>query len=146
MSVFTRAELAYLAGQRLGRLATVGRDGAPHVVPVGFRYDPETDTIEVGGLGMDRSKKWRDAGREPRVAFVVDDVAATGRPRLIEIRGIATRLASDGSATGAGHGDGMIRITPSRVVSYGVEPDQPHDFRVTGRDVAAGPGRDGPPG
>ena len=37
MSAFTPEELAYLAGQRLGRLATVGPDGAPHVMPVSFR-------------------------------------------------------------------------------------------------------------
>jgi pyridoxamine 5'-phosphate oxidase family protein len=33
MSVFTDSELEYLAGQRLGRIATVGADGQPHVVP-----------------------------------------------------------------------------------------------------------------
>src|SRR5687768_6395072 len=36
LSVFTEAELRYLAGGRqLGRIATVGVDGTPHVVPVG---------------------------------------------------------------------------------------------------------------
>ena len=36
-SVFTDAELAYLLGEpRLGRLATIGKDGTPHVVPVGW--------------------------------------------------------------------------------------------------------------
>jgi pyridoxamine 5'-phosphate oxidase family protein len=67
MSAFTTAELEYIAGQRLGRLATVGKDGAPHVVPVGFRYNPETDTIDIGGHNMARSKKWRDIGDDPRV-------------------------------------------------------------------------------
>jgi hypothetical protein len=32
MSAFTSAELAYLQSRRLGRLATVGPDGHPHVV------------------------------------------------------------------------------------------------------------------
>ena len=35
MSVFTAAEIAYLQSQRIGRIATVGPDGQPHVVPVG---------------------------------------------------------------------------------------------------------------
>ena len=36
-SVFSEAELAYLeGGRRLARIATVGRDGTPHVVPVGM--------------------------------------------------------------------------------------------------------------
>jgi hypothetical protein len=39
VSVFRDAEIAYLGSQRLGRLATVGRDGMPHVVPVAFRYN-----------------------------------------------------------------------------------------------------------
>src|SRR3954465_15166626 len=35
MTVFRQAELDYLAGGRqLGRIATVGADGTPHVVPV----------------------------------------------------------------------------------------------------------------
>ncbi len=42
MSSFTPDEIAYLQGQRLGRLATVGPDGQPHVVPVSFRYNQPT--------------------------------------------------------------------------------------------------------
>ena len=44
MSAFTDAELAFLIGERrLARLATVGRDGTPHVVPVGWSYNGERD-------------------------------------------------------------------------------------------------------
>src|SRR4051794_30501098 len=46
MSAFSEAEIAYLRSQRLGRLATVGPDSQPHVVPVGFRYNAEHDAIE----------------------------------------------------------------------------------------------------
>jgi pyridoxamine 5'-phosphate oxidase family protein len=42
MSVFTDKELEYLAGQRLGRIAPVGPDGQPHVVPTTFRITPGT--------------------------------------------------------------------------------------------------------
>ena len=35
MSSFTEAEIEYLGGQPLGRLATVGADGRPQVKPVG---------------------------------------------------------------------------------------------------------------
>jgi pyridoxamine 5'-phosphate oxidase family protein len=34
MSVFTEAEIEYLDVQRLGRMATVGPDGQPHIIPV----------------------------------------------------------------------------------------------------------------
>jgi Pyridoxamine 5'-phosphate oxidase len=40
MSVFRGAELKYLSGGlQLGRIATVGADGTPHVVPVGWIYN-----------------------------------------------------------------------------------------------------------
>ena len=74
MSAFSPAELEYLATQRMGRLATVGPDGAPHVVPVSYRYNPDSDTIDIGGHELGATKKWRDIGLDPRVALVVDDV------------------------------------------------------------------------
>lgn len=48
-TVFTDAERRYLSDFRLGRIATVGRDGTPHVAPVGWSYEPERDVIEVRG-------------------------------------------------------------------------------------------------
>jgi pyridoxamine 5'-phosphate oxidase family protein len=135
MSAFTPAELEYLASQRLGRLATVGPDGTPHVMPVGFRHDPETDTIEIGGQGMGTSKKWRDMGRDPRVAFVVDDVVPGRGPRLVEVRGIAARETSGGSALGRGFDEQFVRITPRRIISYGLGPEG-HDLHTfDARDV-----------
>ena len=98
MSVFTEAELAYLAGQLLGRLATVGESGGPHVVPVGFRHNPELDTIDIGGHGIARTKKYRDVARDGRVAFVVADLASTApwRARGAEVRGAAVGLQAAG--------------------------------------------------
>ena len=85
MSIFTTKELDYLSHQRLGRLATVDSDGNPHVVPVGFRHNLETDTIDIGGHDIAQSKKWRDVGRHPRVAFVVDDVLPPWQPRSVAV-------------------------------------------------------------
>ncbi|WP_312911820.1 pyridoxamine 5'-phosphate oxidase family protein [Natronosalvus caseinilyticus] len=70
MSEFTKPEIDYLNGQRLGRLATIGPENQPHVVPVGFRYDVETDTIQIGGRNLTETKKFHDVERNPRVAFV----------------------------------------------------------------------------
>jgi len=91
----------YLSGQRLGRLATVGPNGQPHVVPVGFRYNAEHDTIDIGGHDFAKRKKFRDVRADPRVAFVVDDLATVTpwRPRGIEVRGSAEVLASGGQAS-----------------------------------------------
>ena len=73
MSRFTPEEIAYLQSQRLARLATIGANGDLHVVPLGFRYNPEYDTIDIGGHNFASSKKYRDALRYGRVALVVDD-------------------------------------------------------------------------
>ena len=53
----TEAELSYLAGQRLGRLATVDAHGAPQNSPVGFNVNTELGTIDIRGLRMSRSRK-----------------------------------------------------------------------------------------
>jgi hypothetical protein len=68
MSIFTQAEIAYLNSQILCRLATVGPNGGPHVVPVGFRYNPELDTIDIGGHDFAKRKKFRDVRRNAQVA------------------------------------------------------------------------------
>jgi pyridoxamine 5'-phosphate oxidase family protein len=88
VSVFTDEEREYLAsGVPLGRLATVGPDETPHVVPTGFRYNPDTDTIDVGGHDFATRKKYRDVLRHPKVAFVIDDLVSVSpwRVRGIEI-------------------------------------------------------------
>ena len=78
MSVFTTAELRYMAGGRqLGRIATVGADGTPHVVPVAWIYNAARDAIDVGGHELDRTKKFRDVSRTGRAAIVIDDLAST---------------------------------------------------------------------
>ena len=57
VSVFSDSERAYLSGGRqLGRLATVGADGTPHVVPVGWLYNAARDTIDITGYELERSK------------------------------------------------------------------------------------------
>src|SRR3954452_11545305 len=96
MSVFTEAELDYLAGGRqLGRIATVGVDGTPHVVPVAWIYNAARDTIDVGGSELERSKKFRDVDRTGRAAIVIDDLESTDpwRPRGVEVRGRAEAIA-----------------------------------------------------
>jgi pyridoxamine 5'-phosphate oxidase family protein len=115
MSVFTDAELRYLTGGRqLGRIATVGADGTPHVVPVGWIYNAARDTIDVGGHELERTKKFRDVARSGRAAIVIDDLASTDpwRPRAIEIRGRAEAIALPTP---------LIRIHPERIVSWGLE-------------------------
>ena len=121
MSIFTKNELDYMREQRLGRLATGDRDGNPHVVPVGFRYNPETDTIDIGGHNIAQTKKWRDIGRHPRVAFVIDDVLPPWRPRSIEVLADAELLVSGGEEFGRGFDPQIIRLHPVKIIAWGID-------------------------
>jgi pyridoxamine 5'-phosphate oxidase family protein len=114
MSPFTDKELAYLMGERrLARIATVGRNGTPHVVPVGWSYNAADGTIEVGGLDLEQTKKFRDIRRSGRAAIVIDDIASLDpwRVRGVEVRGRAAALSEPVP---------VIRIHPERVVSWGL--------------------------
>jgi pyridoxamine 5'-phosphate oxidase family protein len=133
MSVFTPTELSYLQGQRLGRIATVGPNGQPHVVPVGFRYNPDEDTIDVGGHDFSKRKKFRDVQSNPRVAIVIDDVVSVNpwTVRGIEIRGEAEILMTGGKEIGPGVDSEIFRIKPKRIVSWGIDGQWSHSARST---------------
>jgi pyridoxamine 5'-phosphate oxidase family protein len=123
MSVFTQTEIDYLKSQRLGRLATVGADGHPHIVPVGFRYNAELETIDIGGHDFTKRQKFRDVGHNPRVALVIDDLASVTPwvVRGIEVRGKAEILQTGGAGVGPGYGDAMFRVRPKRILAWGLE-------------------------
>lgn len=113
MTVFTDVELRYLRGERLlGRLATVGPDGMPHIAPVGWSLDPEAETIVITGRDFADTKKFRDVARTGRAAIVIDDVRPPWQPRGIEVRGYAE--AVDGP-------EPRIVIRPTRVVGWGLD-------------------------
>jgi pyridoxamine 5'-phosphate oxidase family protein len=113
MSTFKPAELAYLRERRLGRIATVGKDGTPHVTPVGWSLNSDETAIEVGGVEPAKTKKFRDVVRTGKAAIVVDDLVSMNpwRVRGVEIRGRAEALSEAA----------VIRIHPDRVVSWGLD-------------------------
>lgn len=129
MSNFSRDELEYLQSGLLSRLATVGRDGTPHIAPVGvFSHNAELDAIDIGGHDMANTKKFRDVGRSGRAALAVDDVLQPPwRPRGIEVRGRAE--AVEGARP-------LIRIHPERVVSRGIAGRHERNARSTERGRA----------
>ncbi len=126
---FTAEEVAYLRAQPLARLATVGPDGQPDVVPVGFDFDD--DHIYIYGLDLTKSRKYRnvEAGHE-KVALVVDDLASTDPwiPRFMRIYGTAEVAERDGRP--------CIRIAPTVSWSWNLAG---RPFDPTGATGAGGP-------
>jgi pyridoxamine 5'-phosphate oxidase family protein len=123
MTELTSAQIDYLASQRLGRIATTGADGKPHVVPTSFRYNADLGTIDIGGLHVATTKKYRDVQANPWAAIVVDDLVSTDpwTPRMLEVRGRAEAVASGGAELGGGFGDAFIRLHPETVNSFGID-------------------------
>lgn len=134
---FTDAEQRFLTRQALGRLATVGRDGIPQVKPVGFTYNPSLGTIDIAGMNMAGSAKYRNIHANPQVAFVVDEVTAptVEGARFLEIRGSAEPAFGPADPTGHLAAE-IIRIRPRRVISFNVDPERPgfaaRDVKLTG--------------
>jgi pyridoxamine 5'-phosphate oxidase family protein len=132
MSTFTPAEIEYLQGQRLGRLATVNESGEPHVVPTSFRYNAELDSIDIGGHNLGKSKKFRDVARTGRAAFVVDDVLPSWQARGVEVRGWAEVFSGDGEKVNSDFDAELIRLHPSRIVGWGIDTNP---YRPNSRSV-----------
>ncbi|MGH7776102.1 MAG: pyridoxamine 5'-phosphate oxidase family protein [Candidatus Dormibacterales bacterium] len=98
---WSAAELQFLREQRLGRLATVGPSGWPHVMPVMYQLSDD-GSLEFDADGV----KLRNLGLEPRTALVID----AGGPR----RGIAVQ----GRARIVGHERAML--IPERRFTWGL--------------------------
>lgn len=126
MGKFTPEEIAYLQSQRFGRLATISQNGELHVVPVTFRYHPEHESIDIGGENLVQTKKYRDAVRHGRVAFVVDDVLPPWKPRFVEVRGTVQAVSEGGKEINPRFAPDMLRLTPTYIVSIGVNDDIVH--------------------
>lgn len=137
--IFKPHEIAYLRAADLGRLATVQPSGRPQVSPVGFTYNERLQTIDVSGYRMSQSQKFRNIATNDQVAFVVDDIASRDpwRVRCLEIRGTAEQ-ATEGDGQ-RGLDSAIIRITPRRVISFGIDDTgtEPHLLTPDKRNVSA---------
>ena len=114
--------LSYLETQRLGRLATVDKEGAPQNNPVGFAVNRELGTVDIVGYNLASSRKFRNLKGNDKVAFVVDDIASLKpwRVRMVETRGHAEAIVG-GTESRGGVDDALIRIYPRRVIVFGLE-------------------------
>jgi pyridoxamine 5'-phosphate oxidase family protein len=121
--------VSFLTSHGLGRLATVAPDGGPQNKPVGYRYNADLVTIDIGGFAMERSAKYRNIATNPMVSFVVDDSVGPGAEgtHFLEVRGRAEQVPA-GPAGGP-----VIRIHPSRVIGWNV-PGHP-GLHTAGQDT-----------
>src|SRR6266508_6783145 len=125
-----------MRSQTLARIATVGPDGHPHVIPVTFWFNDEQDMIDIGGIAFGQGKKWRDAKQNPKVTFLLDDTFGSGQgtpgprsrsgARPSSTRPGATRStrgspisrrSSSGSAPNASSGGGLGEAATGRAFS-----------------------------
>lgn len=125
MGIFTEAELTYLQTQSLGRLATVNKRGEPQVAAVGFRFNPELETIDIGGYNMANSQKYRNIARNGLASIVIDDMLPGWKTRSLEIRGRAEALSEGGESIAPGMSSAMIRIKPTRIIFWDSTTEPP---------------------
>jgi len=99
--VFTAAELDFLRSQRIGRFATVGPSGWPHVTPVMYTMNDDGSLdFDVDGV------KLRNLVAEPRAAMVVD---AMGPKRGVAMQGQVELIAPE-----------RARLKPVRKFVWGI--------------------------
>jgi pyridoxamine 5'-phosphate oxidase family protein len=115
---FSDEELEYLRSQRIARIATVGADGQPDAVPVGFEYDGTH--LYIGGVDPVRTRKFRNVrAGNTKVAVILDDLPSTDPwiPRYLRIYGEAELVEHNGRF-GPGN---YLRITPTTTWSFNLE-------------------------
>ncbi|WP_280271824.1 PPOX class F420-dependent oxidoreductase [Nocardia wallacei] len=130
--IFTSNEQQFLAEAGIGRLATVSPDGVVQNNPTGYRVNAD-GTIDIGGMRMRSTRKYRNVEAGSRVSFVVDEQVSL-EPyviRGIEVRGTAVAL-DDVEPPFPPQERAVIRIRPERVISWGIDGGS---FDFTSRGV-----------
>jgi PPOX class probable F420-dependent enzyme len=82
---------AYLAEQRTARVATVGRDGAPHVIPLWYVW--VDGALFVNTTRGNRSV--RNLQRNPRAAATIDDGEGYDELRGVSMAGVMREADAD---------------------------------------------------
>ncbi|MBZ4319934.1 pyridoxamine 5'-phosphate oxidase family protein [Streptomyces huiliensis] len=125
-----RLARAWVHRNRLGRLATVGRDGAPHAVPVIYAYDHRRNLLVF--MSAPGTRKVRNLLADPRVCVVVDDgqtlrgAQVSGRARVVdggpEFDGLQRYLLEQGRVTHVRPASEQVVVVvePDRWVSWGL--------------------------
>ncbi|MGW4534897.1 PPOX class F420-dependent oxidoreductase [Nocardia sp. NPDC004340] len=118
---FTTNEQKFLAEAGLGRLATVSPDGVVQNNPTSYRVNAD-GTIDIGGMRMVATRKYRNIQAGSRVSFVVDEQVSLDpyEIRGIEVRGTAETI-EDIDPPFPVQERAIIRIHPERIISWGID-------------------------
>ena len=124
------AEVAFVTGRRLGRVATIGAGGVPHVVPVMFAY--ADGSFWFSSDPGDR--KVRNLRHHAVAAMVVDEpppvkagVTVAGDALLIEDGDLFAAAQAHLEAAGAG---GKRRMAPGEQVYVRLSPTDVAGWRI----------------
>ncbi|MFD1504802.1 PPOX class F420-dependent oxidoreductase [Georgenia yuyongxinii] len=139
--MFREDEVAYLRSQPFGRIATMGVDDQPDVVPVALEFDGTF--FWVGGVGGSvlTTRKFRNvaAGRT-NVAIIVDDMVSFDPfvARSIRVYGVADGPVERVGMVGPGV---FLRVTPTVSWSWNMagEPVGETWYAATRREHEAPP-------
>ena len=86
---------SYLEAQRTVVCASVGTDGAPHLVPLWYVLRPTGpgETLEIWSWTFAKSQKARNLERDPRATLLVEDGLTYERLRgvMLKVRAVAHR-------------------------------------------------------
>lgn len=133
MHTFTDEQRAFLLhGTRTGKLATVRKDGRPHIAPIWFTLEGDTIVFNTG----EKTVKATNIRRDVRISLCVDDetppfayiivegtASLSADPR--ELLDVATRIGGrymgEDQAEAFGKRNGVpgelvVRVTPTRVI------------------------------
>jgi len=133
---FKPHEIEYMKAADLARLATIQPDGTLQNSPVGFTFNERLGTIDIHGYRMSKSRKFRNLASNNTVALVIDDIASRNpwRVRCLEIRGTAEQIKTGekrAEPNGDEIDDAIIRITPRRIISFGIDDTDTEPHKLT---------------
>lgn len=109
---FSAEEIEYLRSQPLARLATVGEEGQPDVVPVAFEFDGAVFWVGGAGPSVAGTRKFQNIGVNDQVALVIDDLVSLEPfiARCLRVYGVAEQPVKRVGMVGPGL---YSRITPT---------------------------------
>ncbi len=133
MAIFTEEQRAFLLqATRTGKLASVRKDGRPHVVPVWFMLDGDTiifttyeHTVKAANMRRDARISLCVDDETPPYAYMMVEGTATLSSDLDALRYWATRiggrymgeeLAEAYGARNGVPGELLVTVTPTRVL------------------------------